>query len=109
METYNIYIAEKVYTKKEDGNCYPNYLSLKKVAEGLTKFSTECWPIIDELKKEMVAAGAWEGCLSRSEDWCVDTLTRYATDADTERDAMFPNLIGIEIITTTAELALRAA
>lgn len=109
MKTYNIYLAEKIYTRKEDGNCYANYLSLKKVAEGLEKFSTECWPIIDELKKELVGEGAWEGCLSRSEDWCVDTLTRNATEADTERDAMFPEFISIEIITTPHELKLRKA
>lgn len=108
MKTWNIYIAESVYTKKEDGKCYKNYLSLKTIAEGLNDFRTECWPIIDEMKNELISNGAWEGCLSRSEDWCEDHLTRYATDSDTERDSMFPDFIGIDIITTPFTLSLKS-
>lgn len=108
MNTWNIYLAETIYSKKEDGNCHKNYLSLKTIAEGLKDFRTECWPIIDEMKKELISGGAWEGCLSRGEDWCEDHLTRYATEEDKERDAMFPDFIGIDIITTTARLALKS-
>ena len=107
--TYNIYIAEKIYTRKDDGNCYENCLSLRKVADGLHDFTAECWPVIAELKKNLVAAGAFEGCLSRSEEWSIDHLTRNATESDTERDAMTPDLIGIDIITTPYELTLKAA
>lgn len=107
MDTYTIYYAEKVYTRRKDGNCYANYLSLKKVAEGLEKFSTQCWPIIEKMKRELVSKGAFEGPLSRSVNWCIDCLTRPATDADTVRDDMFPDFIGIEIITTIHTLTLK--
>ena len=105
---YNIYIAENIWTKAADGNYHQNTLSLKQVAQNVEGFSTGCWPIIENLKKRMVEQGAWEGVLSRSETWCIDHLTRYATKADTQHDDMFPSLIGIDIITTPFTLTLKS-
>lgn len=109
METWNIYIAESVYTKAEDGYGHKNTRKLEKVAEGLKDFRTECWPVIDELKSEILSRpGTWEGPLSRSESYCVDTLFRPATDEDMVRDYMFPNTVIIDIITTPYTLTLKA-
>lgn len=107
MKTWNIYKIEQVYTKREDGRFYPNALSLEKIAGGLRDFTDDCWPIIEKTKEDLIAAGAWEGPLSRSETWCVDDLSRYTTDQDKVRDDMFPSIIGIQIITTPFELALK--
>ena len=108
METWNIYIAESVYTKADDGKGYKNTLKLEKVADGLKDFRTECWPVIDSLKQEILSKpGTWEGPLSRSESYCVDTLFRPATEDDKERDFMFPNAVIIDIITTTYTLGLK--
>ena len=106
MKNWNIYIAESVYTKKEDGNAYQNVLSLIKIDGTYKSFSAEVYPKIEAIKKDMIANGAWEGCLSRSEDYCVDHLTRYATEKDTVRDCMFPDFIGIDIISTPYKLKL---
>ena len=106
MKTWNIYIAEHVYQKREDGNGHKNVLSLTKVNSGLKDFSKDVYPRIEAIKSEMIANGTWLGCLSRGGDYCVDCLTRYANDNDAERDFMFPNFIGIEIISTPYELKL---
>ena len=109
MAQYNIYIAESVYTKAEDGNLHKNTRSLKKIASGLESVQKKCWPIIARTKQEILSApGTWEGSLSRSLDYCVDTLFRPATEADTVRDDMFPNTVILDIITTTYELELKA-
>lgn len=109
MKTWNIYIAEHVYTKGEDGNGYKNVRSLTKIDGIFHDFTKDVYPKIEEIKAEMVKKGAWLGCLSRGEDWCVDCLSRYATEQDTERDFMFPNIIGIEIISTPYTLKLVAS
>lgn len=107
--TFNIYIAESVYQKAADGYHHKNTTSLVKVAEGLKDFTLDCCPVIKALKAEMVAKGATETSLSRSENWCEDHLIRPATDKDTERDTMFPDLIEVDIITTTYTLGLKEA
>lgn len=109
MKTWNIYLTEYVYTKREDGNGHRDYIMLKKIAGGLEDFTKDCWPIIDNLKKEILAntLGSWEGPLSRGEDWCNDSLFRPATDEDKVRDYMFPNFVNIEIVTTPYTLELK--
>ena len=106
METWKIYKSEYVYTRKADGKCYKNSLTLDKIAEVVGTFSEACWPIIKRTKDALCAAGATESHCSRGNVWCVDLLNRKATEADKVRDAMFPDIIGIEIITTPYELGL---
>lgn len=104
---WNIYKVEQVYVRQEDGRFYQNALSLDKIAEGLRDFGDDCLPIIKKTKKDLIAAGAWEGPLSRSENYCIDWLTRYATEEDKVRDDMFPEFVNIKIIATTFELVLK--
>ena len=105
---WNIYATEHIYTKAADGNLYKNVLKLDKIAEGLKDFRTECWPIIDEIKKEFLQGkGCTEGPVSRSEDWCNDIMFRPATENDKVRDDMFPNTIIVEIIATPYTLSLK--
>ena len=104
---WNIYKVEQVYVRQKDGRFFPDALSLDKIAEGLRDFGEDCWPIIKKTKEDLIAAGAWEGPLSRSENYCVDWLTRYATEEDKVRDDMFPEFVNIKIIATTFELVLK--
>lgn len=106
--TWNIYVTENVYKKADDGKFHKDTVKLDKIIGGLKDFRTECWPIIDEIKKEFLRwEGHWEGPLSRSEDWCIDTMFRHATENDKVRDDMFPDTIIVEIITTPYTLALK--
>ena len=104
---WNIYKAEQVYIRQKDGRFSPVALSLDKIAEGLRDFGDDCSPIIKKTKEDLIAAGAWEGPLSRSENYCIDWLTRYATEEDKVRDDMFPEFVNIKIIATTFELVLK--
>ena len=107
MKTWNIYYAESVYTKEADGFLHKNTFKLHTLATGLKDFRTECWPIIEAKKQEILSKeGTWEGPLSRSENYCVDALFRPATDEDTIRDYQFPGAIMIDIITTPYTLTL---
>ena len=108
MEHWNIYYAESVYTRCEDGMGRKNTRKLEKIASGLNDFRKDCWPVIDAKKQEILSKpGTWEGPLSRSESYCVDTLFRPATEEDTVRDYMFPEFVMIDIITTPYELTLK--
>lgn len=104
---WNIYKAEQVYIRQKDGRLSPVALSLDKIAEGLRDFGDDCSPIIKKTKEDLIAAGAWEGPLSRSENYCIDWLTRYATEEDKVRDDMFTEFVNIKIIATTFELVLK--
>lgn len=103
---FNIYIAEYVFTQEPNGYAYKNYLSLEKVPGKYENFTADAAPKIRAIKKNLVELGATEGCLSRSREWCVDTLHRPVTPMDTIRDYMCPDFVEIEIITTPYELKL---
>ena len=55
MEHWNIYYAESVYTRCEDGMGRKNTRKLEKIASGLNDFRKDCWPVIDAKKQEILS------------------------------------------------------